>query len=183
VNGCFDVADVDGYTVRGNADIIDTQGTIRPLQGGGMLRLTTGSGSVDETTSSLEMAVRVPAGASEVTFSYRFFSDEYPSFLGSEFNDLFDVFAYTPSGALLIVEERLNSAMITPSTDGYGGQTPWLNVSFPVAEFAGDSDPVTFQFVVSDVGDSAYDSAVLVDRLAFDGGTCDGASATPPAGN
>jgi len=81
--------------------------------------------------------------------------------------------------ATLVVEERLNSSEITASENGYGGETAWKMVSIDVSSLAGSSDPITLSFVVSDVGDSAVDSAALIDNLHFDEAECDNPGTVP----
>jgi hypothetical protein len=45
--------------------------------------------------------------------------------------------------------------------------TPWVKSSGPVNAFAGNGN-VTFKYFTSDVGDSIFDTAVLVDAIVVE---------------
>jgi hypothetical protein len=182
-NGCLDEDDLSQYTVLGNTEIVGTLEPLLPLQGAGMVLMSSGAGASEDKTSGLDITFTVPADAAMLSFSYRFLTNEYPEYVGSQYNDLFNVLAYTSYGANLIVEERVNDAEMSDSETIYDGATAWKNVTLDVADFAGTGAALTFSFVVSDVADTIYDTAVLLDDLRFDTGTCDNPQDTQVADN
>jgi hypothetical protein len=120
----------------------------------------------------MDLSFTVPAGATNLMFQYKFLSNEYPDYVGSQYNDLFDIILYTPGGSTLAVEERVNTSNLTAHTNGYGGEIPWQQVSIDVSSLAGTDQPLTLSFMVSDVGDTVVDSAALIDDLHFDSAAC-----------
>lgn len=179
-NGCLDVTDFDTYSVIGNTSVVSALEPVTPIQGGGMVHMSSGGGAQGEKTSGMDITFMVPAGVSSVDFAYMFLSNEYPEYVGSQYNDLFNVLAYTTGGSALIVEERVNNAVMTDSATIYDGATTWKGVSIDVAAFAGTGAPITLSFVVSDVADTIYDTAVLIDDLRFNTGACEGETTVQP---
>jgi hypothetical protein len=172
-NGCFDEEDFSAYTITGNTQVVNALEPLLPVQGGGMTLMSSGTGAEDDKTSGLDLTFTVPEDASAIYFTYRFLTNEYPEYVGSQFNDLFNVFVYSNLGAVLAVEERVNDAEMSDSDTIYDGSTSWMAVSLNIEAFAGTGVPITLSFVVSDVADSIYDTAILLDDLRFDTGECD----------
>ncbi len=174
--GCLDeTPEEEAYATSGNTAVVSSLGNIAPQQGAGMALMTTGTNAEDNKTSSLALTLNVPEGASSLRFSYRFLSNEYPDYVDSEYNDLFDVIAYMGQSSTLLIEERVADAEMTEVEGStYGGATSWKGVSVDVSDLAGSNTPLTLSFVVSDVGDTAVDTAALIDNLRFDSDTCDG---------
>ena len=133
-------------------------------------------------TTILKVDVNVPPTADCLTVDFRFLSEEFPEYVGSNFNDAFiaelDVndWSIGPDG---VINEPNNFAFgqggqpITINTTGatemeaehaagttYDGATPLLQASTPVNP--GDH---SLYFSIFDQGDSGYDSAVFLDAL------------------
>ena len=146
---------------------------------------------------ALRLNLNVPAGANCVSLKFRFFSDEYPTYVGQGFNDGFlaemdpstpwtmsnhqitapDNFAFMPGGAFV----SINSAPMTAANavgTVYGGGTQPLSASTAVT-------PGAHSLVLSvwDDGDTSYDSAAFVDDIraftAGPGGCAEGSVVTP----
>jgi hypothetical protein len=125
----------------------------------------------------------VPASANCLSLDYRFLSDEFPEFVNTQYNDAFiaqvDRFDWTTDGSNIIKPGDFAT--------NTGGEPVSVNGVGPVAvsesEAAGTTydaatgrvttkTPVTpgahlIYLSIFDQGDSIYDSAIFLDRLAF----------------
>jgi len=139
-------------------------------------------GARDVTT--LRVDVNVPAGQSCLTFGFRFLSEEFPEWTGSEFNDAFiaelDANTWDASGAASprisapsnfafdtlgrpISVNALGEAAVIPSEaigTTYDAATRRLRAAVPVTP-----GRHSVYFTIFDQGDRNYDSAVFIDRL------------------
>ena len=177
-NGCFDQEDWGSFSKTGNAKVISSLGDILPAQGSGMAFISSGTGAYLDRESSFEITLTVPADAAQIKFSYNFLTNEYPEWVGSAYNDLFNVILYSGLGASLLVEERVNTSDLDDSGSGYDGETGWKQATVDISEVAGTNDVITLKFVVADVTDTIYDSVGLIDNLRFDTEDCEGPGAS-----
>lgn len=143
--------------------------------------------------------LNVPEGASKVSIDWKFYSDEFPEFVDSEFNDAFlaekGSSTFTLEGNEVTAPNNVafdqNDELITINTSGelamsagaasgttYDGATPLLTTttSFPEA-----SSTVKLIFSIFDMGDDIYDTTVLLDNMRFDTGDGDDGSTTKKA--
>ena len=133
------------------------------------------------TTTSLKFNFTSATG--NIFFNYIFASEEYPEYVNQEVNDEFQLLingvniALVPGTNELInvdnINANKNSAYYRSNANGsintgYDGLTTVFT-----AEAFGISGTNTFEFIIRDVGDSAYDSAVFLQAGTF--------SAEPPA--
>jgi hypothetical protein len=137
--------------------------------------LTALAGYPTYDASSYEVTV-IPAG-STLHVRYVFASEEYPEFVGSQFNDVMAIYvdgkncAFVPGTSIPVsintINDHTNSAYYVDNSTGaagYGttmdGLTVPLTCSVPVTP----GQPVTVRIAVADTSDHIYDSAVaLVD--------------------
>lgn len=133
----------------------------------------------------LRVVVRVPRSANCLSFRFRYLSQEYPRFVGSQFNDGFIAeldytswssgfnnphisaphdFAKDAAGNILTINSAGPEAMTKANAAGttYGGATRVLRASTRVT-------PGTHSLFLSifDQGDRQYDSAVFIDNLTI----------------
>lgn len=130
---------------------------------------------------TLRLDVTVPAGANCLALDFRFLSEEFPEFVGSSVNDGFVAeldtsdftadagnnnavvaphnFAFDDTGSVISINTAGFSAEAADGTT-YDGATPKLRALTPVTP----GSHVVF-LSVFDQGDSAYDSAALIDNL------------------
>jgi hypothetical protein len=167
-NGDFETGDLTYWTLTGLGDVGTALGPIEPFEGQYMAMISSGDGSIGGSSSALEQTFTVPLGATTLTLHYNFVSEEYPEFVGSDFNDVFLATLHTPNGSREIAFEEVNNANFYEvegipcgSGDCTWGQTGWLEASIDVAQWAGTDD--TLSLTVHDVGDTIYDTIVLLD--------------------
>ena len=127
------------------------------------------------------------ATTSCLAFDFRFYSDEFPEFIGSQYNDAFiaqlgsgpaisvdsvtgEIFApgnfAAGAGDMISVNESGPSATSEAAAFGttYDGATNLLTARVPVTPGATNSLHLT----LFDQGDSIYDSAVFVDNIRYE---------------
>lgn len=154
-----------------NSGLVLTTGTLDCVAGPNTTNSCTGSGS----TTSLKFDFTSTTG--NIFFNYVFASEEYPEYVGSSFNDKFQLLlngqniAYIPGTTTEVtinnVNAGLNSAYYRSNTDGsldvqYDGLTTVLTAS--ANGLVGTN---SFEFLIQDIGDSAYDSAVFLEAGTF----------------
>jgi hypothetical protein len=151
----------------------------------------------------LTVVLQPPPGAQCLGFDFAFYSEEFPEFVGSQFNDFFLAelgdstftiagsevsapanFAVDAAGRLITVNTVFGVTANTLST--YDGVTPLLRA---VGVFAPGEGTVKLVLTITDLGDSIYDSAVFLDNFQWLSGTdCVGGVAladlivSPPSG-
>jgi hypothetical protein len=132
-------------------------------------------------TSILRINFTTPPGANCLSLGFRFYSEEYPEYVGDTVNDGFIAqldgsqwwtasdgtitapgnFAFDDEDAVISVNTSGASAEEAAGTT-YDGATPKLSAAREVAPGAH-----SLYLSIFDQGDSSYDSAVFVDRLSF----------------
>lgn len=127
------------------------------------------------TLGYIEQQVTVPLSRNGVfSMLYNFLTSEYPDWVGSEFNDYFQVSLVGPSGELTLTKaEFLNSTSFTPVSglpggildNVTGGQTGWK--IFNQGPLALKQGVYVFRVEVRDVSDAIFDSAILIDRVSL----------------
>lgn len=140
------------------------------------------SGAVfDATTLRIDLAI--PDGVNCLAgLDFRFYSDEYPNYVGSQYNDAFiaefgkttweingsDVtaprnFAFDELGNPVTINAAGPYTINAENAEGlYGGATRILRASTPVL-----SGNTSLYLSIFDQGDGILDSAVLIDRIEF----------------
>lgn len=138
-------------------------------------------GDTDFDASVLKVDLDVPASANCLTFDFQFYSDEFPEWVNTQYNDAFiaeldgstwdtsgstisapDNFAFDPSGDVISINSSGNTSMSTAEAAGttYDGATPLLSASKQVSPGAH-----SLYLSIFDQGDRIYDSAVFLDNL------------------
>lgn len=170
INGDFETGDLTGWQLSGGGEVVSSFGPIVPHQGSYMGKITSGDNAIGGASSALEQSFKVPAGATTLKIRYNFVSEEYPEYVGSSFNDVFNATLFTPDGSKEIAFEEVNSAPFSPvsgvpcgSGDCTWGQTGWREATINVSAWAGKDDTITLS--VHDVGDTVYDTVVLLDEI------------------
>lgn len=178
-NGDFEQADSPVKWNRvGDTRVIDRLGSLMPISQKRMGILTTGIGSAEEDYlagtegSVLWQKVKITDQNKTLNFHYDFVSEEPLEYVGSNYNDAFIVQIVSQNGVETIWRDDVNSA-VWQEIDGInfdGGDhttyhTLWKNVNYDLSKYNGQV--VDIRFMVYDVGDSIYDSAVLLDAVTL----------------
>lgn len=169
-----------GSTVGFGSGVVLTTGTVDCIPGPNSSGSCTGGG----TTSSLKFDFT--SNTDKLFFQYVFGSEEYNEFVGSGFNDQFQLLLNGTNIALLPgaggevsinnVNCDSNSAFYRNNSTGsdctnlgldiqYDGLTTVLTAQADVVA----SSTNTFEFLIFDVGDSNYDSGVFIKAGSFSG--------------
>ena len=85
-NGTFEIDNLSGWVKQGNARAVTSLGPIPAFQGEEMAFISTASSS-----SSISQKFFVPANAKNLSFSYDLVSEEPSEYVGTQFDDQFDV--------------------------------------------------------------------------------------------
>ena len=170
-----------GWNITGNGGIVDLPfASELSLEGVKAAMITTDAADVyglsgtplNEATSMLSSgSLDVPGGATLCSFDYYFLSAEFTEFIGSQFDDTLTMTFSGPNGTIIETIETVNSYQSSECTvlvstlydDLYhtGEKKKQVVIS-------GLGSPITISFAVSDVGDQAYLSALLVDNFRFE---------------
>lgn len=100
--------------------------TILPTEGRCMVDFNTGPGAVANVGSALKQRFIVPAGVTRLKVDFNFVSEEFPEFVGSQFNDAFRALVTTPNGQTEFAAVQVNDFAGNP-----GGFTPIGDCGFP----------------------------------------------------
>jgi len=130
----------------------------------------------------LHLQLHVPAAVNCANFDFSFYSEEFPEFVGSEFNDAFTaqlnnptigvsntvtgsaVFApgnFALDGLGNVISVNTVFGVSAPTGTTYDGVTPFLQARAVVTP----STTIDLYLSIQDVGDSIYDSAVFLDNF------------------
>lgn len=159
------------WSKAGDARIIPQLGASGPTDGSYMGIISTGLGF---TTQSGTLSQEFCAGTAPLTisFDWNFFSEEFMEYVGSIYQDSFTVSLtdVKGGGTTVLVQETVDSlaggvSKVDNSFDqGDVYATGWRSYSGSVpASLLGKR--VRLEFYATDVGDSIYDTAVLIDNI------------------
>lgn len=173
-NGDFESGVLDGWNAVGDGRVIAQLGDATPQDGTYMAIISTGLGN---TTESGEISQAICLGsATTLSYKWNFFSEEFLEFVGSQFQDAFIVTMEEDGKPETRVEaqhstvDSLASGVSKVSNSFDQGDvyaTGWRTTVFPIpASLVGKK--ILLKFYTTDVGDSAYDTAVLIDSIKLE---------------
>jgi hypothetical protein len=190
-NGGFESGNLGAWATAGDGRVLSQLGEFLPTEGAFMGIISTGLGFTT-TSGSIEQKVCLPADAKRLEFNWNFNSEEFVEYCGSIFQDFFRVEIITASGGtqtifLRAVDDLCHTVRPsglhfdqsgpgchpTPGGFGSGGNdctvwtTDWQAASIDVAAIAAANQgkAVTIRFSAGDIGDSIFDTAVLLDNI------------------
>ena len=171
-NAGFERGDLTGWSRMGDGRVIPQLGPITPQEGDYMAIISTGLGF---TTSSgaIRQTFCIPEGTTTLTFKYNFLSEEFLEWCGSQYQDYFDVTLETPDGTVtllhLTIDDLCENVVPAPVSFDQGDvyMTGWITFSVDISAYAGQGG-VTITFTTGDIGDSIFDTAVLVDAIRLE---------------
>lgn len=172
-NGDFETGTLGAWTASGDGRVIGQLGNyFFPTQGSYMGIISTGLGFTT-AAGSISQKACLPADSKTLSFDWNFTSEEFREWCGSIYQDYFRVDVVTSSGTSTLfnvrVDDLCSSVFKVPFSfdrgDAWsaGWRSAVLNIAAIAAANAGKS--VTIRFAAGDVGDSIYDTAVLLDRI------------------
>jgi hypothetical protein len=187
INGNFEEG-VLGWTRNGDGRVISQLGFISPEEGSYMGIISTGLGYTTET-GKISQSFNVPSDASGLTLQWNFLSEEFLEFIGSSYQDTYELvlqseefgeeilFSRTIDGIASEfgasapseeIPEGIPGELIAVSPDivfDQGGvyMTGWQTFTYDLSAYKGKC--VTLVLRCTDVGDSIYDSAILLDNI------------------
>lgn len=138
-------------------------------------------GDTDRDVTVMKIDINVSANQNCIQFDFKFFSEEFPEFVGSSFNDAFiaeidvstwdtvgsditapDNIALDPFGDVVSINASGPTSVSTAAATGttYDSATNVLGAKSPVTP-----GPHSLYLSIFDQGDNIYDSAVFLDNL------------------
>jgi len=182
VNGNFEKGML-GWTKSGDGRAISQLGYMDSPEGSYMGIISTGLGYT-VNSGRISQSFTVPNNATELSLKWNFFSEEFLEYIGSQYQDWFEVIVVTPEfGEHVLLSKSVDGVaaeygaaypdipgnLISVSPDivfDVGGvyMTGWETFTFDISSYKGKC--VTLVLRCSDVGDSIYDTAVLLDEIS-----------------
>ncbi|NOZ02962.1 MAG: hypothetical protein GXP54_13900 [Deltaproteobacteria bacterium] len=187
VNQGFERGDLTGWVADGDGRVITKLGATGPVAGKFMGIISTGLGYTVQT-GSIEQTFCIPAGTYGITFYWKFYSEEFHEWCGSQFQDTFTARVVNDLGQEMNMVDVSVDDLCDPgdcfsccSAGKCVGLVPsdvqfdvgdthvvpkWQRAKMDISQFAGEG-PVTLSFFATDKGDSIYDTVILLDGLTF----------------
>lgn len=187
VNEGFERGDLTGWSSEGDGRVITKLGITKPVSGKFMGIISTGLGFTVQT-GLIEQTFCIPPGVYGFSFYWKFYSEEFHEFCGSQYQDTFQARFVTPVGKTVDIVNVAVDDLCDPG-DCYGccesgkcvGLVPsdvqfdigdthvvpkWQKAKIDVKDLVG-AGPITLSFFATDKGDSIYDTVILIDALKF----------------
>ena len=182
----FESGNLLGWYTTGTPMVVPSLGAAIPPEGKHMAQLPNLPGN-----SSLSFTTCVPAGTSTLRFAWKFYSEEFHEWCGSQFQDHFDV-AVTAADTGKTATFAVTVNDLCCASDGTGCGTYWhghscglspSDVEFDQGDahmtgwqvahldltpaLAGQQAVVTVSFSIKNGGDTIYETLVLLDDVEF----------------
>ena len=176
-NGDFESGDLTPWVRAGDGRIIRQLGATNPTGGSFMGIISTGLGFTTQT-GQIAQSVCLSDSATKLKFRWNFFSEEFLEFCDSQFDDAFRVDLCEDgddSACSTPFSTRVNQLCTNPAAlsqsdvsfdQGDVSDTGWQSQEIDVTGLAGSN--VDLRFFSTDVGDSIYDTAILLDDIVIE---------------
>lgn len=175
VNGDFEYGDLTAWSKEGDGRVITQLSNQTPPEGNFMGIISTGLGY---TTSSgrISQSFKVNEGETEIKIKWNFFSEEFLEYIGSEYQDYFKIIIKKGNNEYEVFNKTIDifaseyslievsPAIVFDQGDVY--MTGWQEFSIDISNYQNEN--ITLIILVGDVGDSIYDSAVLIDDITIE---------------
>ncbi len=170
---------IAGWHILGSGGVIDLPYGGLSLSGSRAAAIATGpiyqdgiSGDpIDDRYSTLTSgAIPVPGWATQLRFDYYFISSEFPDWIGSVYDDTVTLQISGAGGSHSVVLESINrySASDVIPIDLNWGETPHhTGLSTAAMDVSTLGSEVSVSITITDVGDTAYPSMIIVDNFRF----------------
>ncbi len=191
INGDFEFGKLDGWTKSGDGRVISKLAFINPPGGNYMGIISTGLGFTT-ATGSIFQTFTVKNTESTLTVKWNFLSEEFLEYIGSQFQDYFRIIIKTPEGQEIVLLNKTIDGIAADFGASYDGttdpptaipgnlisvspgivfdrggvyMTDWQTSTFDVTAYRGKR--ITLILAAGDVGDSIYDTAILLDDISI----------------
>ncbi len=173
VNGDFEEGDLTGWNRDGDGRVITQLGTESPAEGAYMGIISTGLGFT-EATGSISQGFLIEEGATTLSVRWNFLSEEFMEYVGSQYQDYFRIALDPEDGAEVVIFYKaiddianeyspieVSPGIVFDQGDVY--MTGWQQFTYDVSSYAGKGVKLTL--AAGDIGDSIYDTAILLDDI------------------
>ncbi|MFH1531887.1 MAG: Ig-like domain-containing protein [Pseudomonadota bacterium] len=182
IDSSWESGELTSWLSNGDARVVSRLGGTVPIEGKYMALISTGTGYTPQC-GEISQDFCIPAGKNELSFYWKFFSEEFKEWCGSSFQDTFQATLESETGQITVVDIWVDALCPPGECYNCGSQyvelsqadvsfdqggvwaTSWRKAIVDVSGFIGQ--PVTLRFTVTDAGDSIYDSVVLIDAVKF----------------
>ena len=184
INPSWESGDITGWQKTGDGRVVSRLGITVPVEGKFMGLISTGMGFTPQV-GELYQTFCVPEDKFEMSFYWKFYSEEFKEWCGSSYQDTFQGTLEGDEGMITFVDANVDALCPPEECFGCGGQydgliqsdvifdqggvwnTHWRKASNNVQALAG-AGAVTLRFFSTDMGDSIYDTVILLDTIKFD---------------
>lgn len=176
-NAGFEDGVIDPWQRTGDGRVITGLGIERPKEGKFMGIISTGLGYTT-SAGSIQQRLCVPDGGGTLSFRWSMYSEEWLEYVGTQFQDAFSVRVAVVdpvTGAVGAFTTLFNKTIdglagqVVPADVGFDRdgvyKTGWRVDTLNLNTYAGKT--IVLEFSCTDVGDSIYDTAVLLDDIKF----------------
>lgn len=183
INGDFEFGKLDGWTKAGDGRVISSLGSVGPTQPNYMGIISTGLGYTT-ATGRIFQSFKIENNQSTLRVKWNFLSEEFLEYIGSQYQDYFKVIIKRQNGSEVTLLSKTidgiaaqfgatkeppnpgNLIKVSPEIVFDRGDvymTGWQTSTFDITQFQGQI--VTLILAAGDVGDSIYDTAILLDEI------------------
>jgi hypothetical protein len=173
-NASFEEGDLRGWTAAGDGRVITALGAAAPTDGAFMGIISTGLGYTVSSGSVTASLCNLSDGESlTLHFDWNFFSEEFMEWCGSDYQDFFYVVAIVDGAETTLMHYTLDdlcgsvSAVGVSFDQGDVYSTGWRSTSLPLPTVP-EGSSLVISFRAGDVGDSVYDTAILIDDVRIE---------------
>ena len=175
-NGNFETGDLTGWVKDGDGRVITRLGYLLPPEGLFMGIISTGLGFTD-STGEISQSFKVNPENMNLNFKWNFLSEEFEEYIGSKYQDYFKIKIINSVGQENILFDKsidifaneyplqfVSPDIVFDQGDVY--MTGWNTFSYNLTNYNGEI--ITLTFSAGDIGDSVYDSALLIDDIKIE---------------
>ncbi len=191
INGDFEFGKIDGWTKEGDGRVISKLSSLGPTGGSFMGIISTGLGFTT-STGTIFQSFRVEENQTTLTIKWNFLSEEFLEYINSQFQDFFKVMIKIKNGnETVLLHKTIDGIAADFGAQKFSGNegeipqpgdligvspeivfdrgdvymTGWQTSSFDISSFQGKV--VTLYLMAGDVGDSIFDTAILLDDITI----------------
>jgi len=192
-NGDFEKGNLASWTTTGDGRVITGLGPFAPTEGSYAGLVSSGLGFTT-ASGAIEQNFCLAKTATQLKFDWNFSSEEFIEWCGTQFDDRFEVVLETSTGSTTLFQRSINGlchaaiaptalafdrsgpgCVPTPADVGFGTggndckvwSTGWSSQVIDISGIAATNGGkgVKLRFRAADVGDSDFDSAILLDKI------------------